>query len=303
MNRVSVIVPCFNQARYLGEAVDSLIGQTRSPDQIIIVNDGSTDNTAEVAGQFKQACYLFQANRGLAAARNAGLQEAIGEYVLFLDSDDVLLPNAIEHCLAAFATQPDAAFVYGGHRYVDAMRQPICEVAPQHPLDHFTALLRRNHIAMHGTVMYRTDIIRKAGGFDESLPCCEDYDLYLRLAENYPVGVYDSISAEYRQHGDNMTRNAPMMLKAALAVLARYASAARTSSERRAAYAEGEQFWSRFYGDEIVKLMAIEWSRQRRGAQLAALLGAGLKHDHRFALRLARRLTSAAGTRLRRLIS
>jgi hypothetical protein len=118
--RVSVVIPCFNQGRYLRDAVQSVLAQTRQPDEIIIINDGSTHETAEVAACCKSVDYIVQENRGLAAARNTGLRHATANYILFLDSDDVLLPKAIEHCLDVFSAQPDVAFVYGGFQFTDA---------------------------------------------------------------------------------------------------------------------------------------------------------------------------------------
>jgi glycosyltransferase involved in cell wall biosynthesis len=239
---VSIIITCFNHAHFLEEAVQSVLSQTHPPDELIVVDDGSTDDTAAVAARFAMVDYVFQKNRGLAAARNTGLQRASAEYVLFLDADDILKPTAVERCLVAFEAKPEVAFVYGGFWLVDSERGFIAEKVPRPQTDHFAALLAVNHIRMHGTVMYRTEILRLAGGFDESLPCCEDYDVYLRLAKNYPITSYEGIAAEYRQHGGNMTQNAALMLKTVLAVLARHAPAGEASPEWRAAYAEGERF-------------------------------------------------------------
>jgi glycosyltransferase involved in cell wall biosynthesis len=301
MKRVTTVIPCFNQGQFLAEAIESVLAQTRRPEQIIIIDDGSTDNTAAVAARFKAVDYLFQKNRGLAAARNAGLGHAIADYILFLDSDDILIPTAIEHCLAAFSAQPDAAFVYGGFRLVDSSRELIREALPQSPADHYAALLRGNHIGMHGTVMYNAGVVLRVGGFDETLSCCEDYDLYLRLAKDYPVGVYRSISAEYRMHGENMTRNAPMMLRGARSVLARHADTARTCRDWRVAYSEGQRFWTKYYGGLIAGQLATEFASRRQLSKLVSLMAAGLWYDRLFVLRLARRFARASKTRLRQL--
>ena len=285
--RVSVVIPCFNQGQYLADAIESALAQTRRVDEIIVVDDGSTDNTAEVAGRFGPVHYLYQKNGGLSAARNAGLRYTTANYILFLDSDDILLSTAIEHCLEAFSEHPNAAFVYGGFRYVDSGRQIISDVLPQSHKDHFAALLRGNHITMHGTVMYHANLLRSAGGFDETLCACEDYDVYLRLAANYPIVMYPHISAEYRKHGANMSRNAPMMLKTALSVLAKQATTAQNSPVWRAAYIEGKRSFGRHYGAEIVGLLAAECARLRRPRALASLIMTGLRHDRGFLARLA----------------
>lgn len=287
---VSVIIACFNHARFLGEAIQTVLSQTHPPDQLIVVDDGSTDDTAAIAAQFTSVDYIYQKNSGLAAARNAGLRHISTKYVLFLDADDILRPTAIEHCLAAFAANREAAFVYGGFWLVDSERRFIAEKVPRPRTDHFAALLAVNHIQMHGTVMYQAELLRLAGGFDESLPCCEDYDVYLRLAKSHPIASYEAIAAEYRQHGGNMTRNAALMLKTVRNVLARQASAAQASPDWRAAYAEGERFWSSCYGNEIVQLVVAEYKGPRRLKALLPLVAAGLRYDPDFTTRLGRRI-------------
>jgi glycosyltransferase involved in cell wall biosynthesis len=299
--KVSVVIPCFNQGHYLAEAVESVLAQTRQPDQIIIVNDGSTDNTAEVAARFRGVKFLSQDNRGLAAARNAGLKHAAGDYILFLDADDILLPAAIEHCLAAFAAQPNVALVHGGFRVVDSRGQLIFETLPQPAADPFAALLKRNYINMNGTVMYDVAILSQDGGFDETLRCCEDYDVYFRLVRHYPIGAYSHVAALYRRHEANMSRNAPLMLRTALLVLARQAAAARTSPVWNAAYAEGKVFWRRLYVGEVVDQFLTEWTGQRRLSKLASLIAAGFQCDPRFVFHLGRRLARASRIRLGRL--
>ena len=92
---VSIVITCFNQGNFLREAIQSVLTQSRRADQLIVADDGSTDDTAAVAAQFPAVDYVFQQNRGLSAARNIGLRRALGEYVLFLDSDDILKPTAI----------------------------------------------------------------------------------------------------------------------------------------------------------------------------------------------------------------
>ena len=113
---VSIVVTCFNQGRYLADAVESARHQTCDRTELIIVDDGSTDDTAAVAAQVGVAQLIRQANAGLPAARNAGLYRARGKYITFLDADDLLLPKAIELGLACHNATPGCAFVYGGHR-------------------------------------------------------------------------------------------------------------------------------------------------------------------------------------------
>ena len=244
---VSVVIPCFNQGRFLREAIDSILAQTIRPDRIIVIDDGSTDDTAAVAAEYPQVDYVFQKNRGLSGARNAGLRLLTTEFVLFHDSDDILTPTAIEQCLMAHKKHPKAAFVYGGYWWVDENRRFVGEELAKPQTDHFGALLAKNYIMMHGTVMYRTEILRASGGFDENLPRCEDYDVYLRLTQKYPIASYEGVAAEYRRHDENISLNIVLMLKTVRKLFARYAPIAQTKQEWRVAYAEGMRYWSDFW--------------------------------------------------------
>src|SRR6266849_1371894 len=115
---VSVVVVCYNQAKYLGEAIESALAQRYQPVEILVVDDGSTDATAKVAATFPRVHYVHQSNRGLAAARNTGLRHSTGEYVVFLDADDKLLPAAVREGMDCFGEFPESAFVSGAYRNV-----------------------------------------------------------------------------------------------------------------------------------------------------------------------------------------
>ena len=113
---VSIIIPCYNQARYLADAIKSALAQTHSPVQVVVVDDGSVDNTAEVASHYPNVCFVRQRNQGVAKARNTGFHRSSGDYVIFLDADDRLTPNAVETHLRCFAEHPEAGFRGGKYR-------------------------------------------------------------------------------------------------------------------------------------------------------------------------------------------
>src|SRR5688572_30244041 len=106
MSLVTVVIPCYNHGRYLGEAIDSVLRQTWAQVEIIVVDDGSTDDTAQVAGRYDRVRYVHQANSGLAAARNAGARAGSGGHFVFLDADDRLTPAAIESGMRCFKMNP-----------------------------------------------------------------------------------------------------------------------------------------------------------------------------------------------------
>src|SRR5690606_10922645 len=118
--RVTVAIAAYNQAHFLEDALRSIFAQTRPADQVIVVDDGSTDHPETVVNRFPGCALIRQENQGLSAARNTGLRAADGDAILFLDADDMLRPRALERAIACRAVNAGAAFVYGGHRRVDA---------------------------------------------------------------------------------------------------------------------------------------------------------------------------------------
>src|SRR5215213_4245219 len=115
---VSVVIPCYNQAHFLGEAVESVLAQSYPRFEVVVVDDGSTDDTAEVAARYPKVRCVRQQNQGLAAARNTGLRHSEGEYVVFLDADDRLLPEALKNGLECLETHRECAYVYGHFRMI-----------------------------------------------------------------------------------------------------------------------------------------------------------------------------------------
>lgn len=255
---VSIVITCYNQGRYLRDAIESARSQTRPAGEIIVVDDGSTDDTGQVIAQIPGVRSIRQANRGLPAARNAGLREASGEFVIFLDADDTLEAVAVEAGLRAFATAPSSAFVFGRFLWSDggARWQDVVSAMPW-PGSPYAGLLHRNFIGMHATVMYRRDVVLRAGAFDESLPACEDYDLYLRLARAHPVHGHEAIVAVYRQHAGNLSRDAALMLRSVLRVLHRQRAHVAKDPVAQESLRAGLRVWREYYGPALVQQAVI----------------------------------------------
>lgn len=249
---VAVVITTFNHARFLGEAIDSVLAQTRPVDHIIVVDDGSTDDPQQVVSRYPGVTFIRQTNQGLSAARNTGLKAAGDYYVLFLDADDRLTPLAVETHLKSFTAKPRAAFAYGAYRFIDAegnetLLMPLQDISA----DPFGSLLGGNRIGMHATVLYRRKVLVDAGGFDIGLKAAEDYDTYLRISRANEVAVADEVVAEYRRHGANMSLNAPFMLDAVLEVLGRYKPPA-DENEALALWDAGTKQWLEFYVGQSV---------------------------------------------------
>jgi glycosyltransferase involved in cell wall biosynthesis len=265
---VSIVVPCYNRTRFLGDALASAVAQRYPSLEVVVVDDGSEEDVAAVVSRFPGVRYVRQENRGPGAARNAGLGHTRGEFVVFLDADDRLLPGALAAGIECFRASPRCAFVFGDFDFVTADGLPLAEVDPglerlnagfgrlrcNHPGDdHYTPLLCRNYIAMQAAVMYRREALAAAGGFDPGLRGCEDYDLYLRLARTAPVRHHAALIAEYRMHGGNTSWDLELMLRTALRVLRAQRRFVGRDGERSRAYRAGLAFWKSFYGVELAE--------------------------------------------------
>ena len=266
---VTVVITTYNHAHFLLQALHSVLAQTRPADEIVVVDDGSTDDPAAVVGPFAQVTLLRQRNQGLSAARNAGLKAARGDRLIFLDADDLLLPGAIAAGLACFATAPGSSFVYGGYRRIDEQGQPMGGDVYRRPgAQPYRALLRSNLIGMHATVMYDRACLSTSGAFDPAMKRCEDYDMYLRLAREGTVASHPQTVAEYRMHGSNMSGNHREMLDWALRVCARQEQPALALGAGND-WKHGQQAWRHHYATEIILDTRARWAREHSLGALA----------------------------------
>jgi hypothetical protein len=223
---VSVVIPVFNMARWVGDAIESALAQTvpAGDVEVIVVDDGSTDESAAVARRYAPRVRLVQQpNRGLPAARNAGVRASRGRFLCFLDADDRILPEKTAVQLACFAARPDVGLVYGGWRYVDEAGRPLPERGwSPHEGDVLEPLLVGNLICVHAALV-RREPVERAGGFDESLTAVEDWDLWLRTArEGLRWAVVDEVVAEYRMRADAMHQDPDRMSSNTLRVLDKF---------------------------------------------------------------------------------
>jgi GT2 family glycosyltransferase len=222
---VSIVIPCYRQGRFLGDAIRSALGQVGVSLEVIVVNDGSDDDTECVAWQFgNRIRYCRQPNRGLPQARNRGLALATGTYVLCLDADDVLDPRALSWLVTAAAGRADVLCVMGyAHFDDDHPIDPgrVQGLPPPEPLEALEALLTTNLGPPHAFLASR-DMLRAIGGFDPTLRACEDWDVWVRLvvagATLVPVR---EVGAHYRQHPTSMSRNRVVMTRTRAEVLGR----------------------------------------------------------------------------------
>lgn len=229
----------------MSQAIESVLSQNMDDVEIIIVDDGSTDNTKAVALQYPVR-YVYQQNQGLSAARNTGINNSSGKYLVFLDADDWLLPDALSINLQYLKENKACAFVSGGYQLWLEETQEYNVVQKKVEENHYHHFLfEGNYIGMHAAVMYRRWIF-DTYRYNTSLKACEDYDLYLNISRKYPVFHHTELIATYRIHTSNMSGNIPKMLNTALETLGRQKNLLMNVDERKY-FNEGIEYWKKYY--------------------------------------------------------
>jgi len=248
MEKISVIIPCFKQEQFLADTIESVLAQTHPAYEIIAVDDASPDGSAEVIGRYADVRYLRQPHGGVCVARNYGLAQASGDYLVFLDGDDRLLPEHLETCVAAFQSHPEAAFVCGDYRLIgmtDSWHVHNCVPLPTH----YTTLLRFNFIGPPCVAMFRRSVVQRVGGFQPGLEGTEDQDLYFRITRGHPIYCHHTVIAEYRRHVQQESQNWSKMLTAAMKTLQKQRPFVQDNSVSKDAYRHGITFRRCLYGE------------------------------------------------------
>lgn len=212
---ISVVIPTYNHAHFLGDAIASALNQSYAPVEIIVVDDGSTDNSRSVVEGFgKSVRYIRQENRGLSGARNTGIRAAQGAYIALLDADDFWEPAYLATVHGVLAADPTLGAVYTGLHFVNSkgerLPQPSVATVPSDQL--YDRLLDGEFFAP-SAVLVRRACFAEVGLFDEALRASEDWDMWLRVARAYPFAGIAQPWLNYRVHGNNMSADPEYMLR------------------------------------------------------------------------------------------
>lgn len=226
MPSISVVIPAYNSARFLPEAVASVLAQNQPVHEIVIVDDGSTDDTPRIAPLLApNIVYIRQPNAGPSAARNRGIGEARGEYIAFLDADDQWVPDKNAKQLAIITRHPQIALVAGDMTEIDTKGNIVTASAlDAHGLktrfqqlggapvpNALHSLLEKNFIPT-GTVLAKRDVLLAVGGFAEDIRYGEDLELWARIAAQHPIVMLPDVLMLRRRHGTNATANTEALL-------------------------------------------------------------------------------------------
>ena len=272
--RVSVIIPTYDRGWTLGGAVDSVLGQTYRDFELIVVDDGSMDDTPDIlAGYGERIRVVRQENRGVSAARNAGIGVATGELLAFLDSDDRWLPEKLAEQVGFFDERPEALICQTEETWIrNGVRVNPKKHHKKPSGEIFEASLSLCLVSPSAVMIHRR-LFDEVGLFDEALPACEDYDLWLRVSRSYPVYLIDvPLIVKYGGHEDQLSR-APRLDRYRILSLEKLLTEEGLSQKQRRAavskliekcgiYAKGCFKWARDEEAMLYLSKAEDW-RQR----------------------------------------
>lgn len=236
MVTISALIPTYNRARLLGEAIDSALRQTRPPDEILVVDDGSTDDTERVVARYDGAVrFIRQVNAGPSAARNQGIRAASGDFIALLDSDDLWVDDRLERQEALLTLHPDLDVIFGLEgKFTSGREREPWDI--NEPLvfgrlnpggakipDAFEMLLGENFFIGTSTVLFRKECVAKTGFMDPGIRLGEDYDFWLRFALNgFRFAFINAILCGRRMHDGNLVKERLAVKASVTEVLSRY---------------------------------------------------------------------------------
>ena len=203
---ISVVIPTYNRYHFLKRALESVYAQTYTPSEVIVVDDGSTDNTSQIIKDFPQITYLYQANNGVSSARNTGIKNSKSEWITFLDSDDEWDIDKLKEQVEFHKNNREILISYTDEKWIrDGVEIKVPKKYKKFGGDIFSECLSHCIIAPSATIVNK-NLLDKIGLFDENLEVCEDYDLWLRIACSNEIGLIDKkLMTKYAGHEDQLS--------------------------------------------------------------------------------------------------
>lgn len=288
--KFSVVIPAYNASAYIIDCLNSVLAQCEPDFEVIVVNDGSTDNTAEMVSTFtdSRVHLVHRPNGGLAAARNTGIAASRGEFIAFLDADDRWCPQKLAAHRQVLEADPTASVSYDWSVFIDmnGKRTGLCMAQTQKLLTH-EALLLKNYLGNGSTSVVRRLVLEQNNGFDESLARLVDHELWVRLAfKGHHFRLVPHQLTEYRIHSASFTADTARMLKGVEAFLAKVATYAPDSVRQltplvmacthrwmaRAAFVEGNYYQAQKHSWQSLRHSPqVLWRDERAAITFAAI--------------------------------
>jgi len=267
--KVSTIIPAYNAAKFIDEAIDSVLDQTYQDFELIIVDDGSTDNTKELVQTYVEQYpdkvrYIYQKNQGPAAARNTGIKASVGEFIAPLDSDDKWFPKRLEHCVRAIESDDRIGLVHTNTMGIseDGELLGVKKRQKQFLSGHiFNDLFIRKVYISSPSVLFRRECCNKVGLFDEHKTCIgsEDREMWLRIAREYKILHIDKVLAYYRKVASSLSHNSQNMMRGRHYVIEKFCPNGKNKQLRRMALA----CIYKEFGDEFLLKQEFDAARKQ----------------------------------------
>ena len=289
---VSVLVPTYNGAGHIGETLESILAQTYGEVEAVVIDDGSTDGTPEVAEGFgpRVRC-IRQANAGTAAARNTGLKHAKGEFIALLDHDDLWLPEKLERQIPRFAEDSRIGLVVAWMEVFDSATgevkgtyEPPAELGVHDMLGYTLPPVQ--------TMVFRRSALEKIGGFDATCLGTDDWDINIRIAKEYRVVSVAKILARARMHSSQQGKNGTQMYKNCMRVLDKHEQTHPGCAECRKAVRKSRKLVRQYYYDFAKGRARSAWEEKRYAAAAAGAVWAFWQYPPALKRVLGRALTS-----------
>lgn len=292
---VAVVIPTYNQRQFLADALQSVQEQTHPAAEIVVVDDGSAESVDDIVAEFPGVVLHRQANQGASAARNAGVYLTHSPYLVFLDGDDRLLPNALKWGLESLLAHPDAPFTTGRARLIGPDGKVLSDdwlPQPRETDDLYAAMLRRPYICPPGTVLFSRKAFEIYGGWKQGPDMwgVEDWEIYLRMAREAAPACHPGLVGDYRAHPGQVSRNAARMQQNCKKLLAAHAEKDAADPSRLRACRAGDRWVQGHFGWQAAQeeLRATKSPRSIAHAAVAGARHAVLRVSDSSARRAAR---------------
>ncbi len=275
---VSVVITCCGQAHFLGETIESVLAQSYPHLEIVVVEEESLDSASSIASRYPGVRCARERSSGMACARNVGIRDSNGDFLVFLAAGDRLLPEAIEVGVRELEAHPECPAAVGAYartthhgRSMDPHEQPALEC------DQYACLMRANRAGFPARAIYRRSLFEHVRGFDPAVDAAADFAFNLAVAREFPLASHETLVAEHRERGVNTSDNAAQMLVQMLAAMRQQRAYVRGDAELRRAYREGVRGSKRHWGDLLVE-QARTSLRERRLDDALCQLSLLLRH-------------------------